>query len=290
MKKRWLLTLLISMNSAPAWAQTTEVPMVAPCALPAEAQPPLAPLRIYPPGDHHWGDNRIAPTTFAAVSAFNGWSWTGHASANGGREVALLIPQNTNLAAPIELVVYFHGHGGNIAHTLTTQGLRPLMEKMAKDNRSVIFMLPNGSQPHEYHADAHNQYWMHPAKGESLVYLKQQVLFQSKRLLDIPLNITSVTVKGFSGGGQPIANAALSGTLEANRIDLMDATYNTWGLNIAKYFAIMPPLKMYVSYTAHNRQRALQLKQHYPNVELLQPLTENHDAVPQLFFDYPAKP
>lgn len=190
-------------------------------------------------------DNTRIPT--AAAEEQRGWAtWAGPLPANGGREVAIIVPPGCDLIRPLEVVTYFRGRDGTTADSLT--GNARINEQLAKlvagpPRRNAVFVIPAmnpGAQ-----AEPANRRWMVPP--ESVQALQDQVLsqIQSQWCNGQPRPVgDSYTVMAHSFGGLAVANAVDGGTMRASRIILLDATYVDRGQRIAAYAAINPSVRI----------------------------------------------
>ncbi|MBV8063044.1 MAG: hypothetical protein JOY51_05580 [Nevskia sp.] len=159
-------------------------------------------------------EGKVPAALAEAVNRYDGLAWAGRLSANGNRDVAVLVPRGSDLARPLELIVFFHGMGGDAA--IYTGWMGRFALQLPAHGRNAIMVLPTG--PHDYDR------WMSPRYGEYLTHLQDQATAAASRLAGRPLVIGSYTVEGFSAGGAPVANAALSGQLRAQRINMFDAS------------------------------------------------------------------
>ncbi len=185
------------------------------------------------------------PTGTPAVQS--GWAtWAGALPANGGREVAIIVPPGCDLNRPLEVITYFRGLNGNTADSLS--GDDSIHEQLARlsvgpPRRNAVFVIP--AMNPGAHPEPANRRWMAPP--ESLQELQDQALsrIQSQWCDDRPRPLGDVfTVIAHSFGGQAVANAVDGGTLRASRIILLDATYVDRARRIAAYVTLNPSVRI----------------------------------------------
>lgn len=173
----------------------------------------------------------VSDKTRAALSSVPGTAWAGRSAANGGRELAILIPESFNPDKPVEVMFYFHGHGGTISNVLTNpdKGLAENIKALSKE-RNLIVVMPQGP------AKERDFTWMNPKNKESLADLQQEVWTQLAQMqpglnpVNQPEQIQKVVLAGHSAGGLALMNG-LSGTqstVRADRVDFLDASYGSW--------------------------------------------------------------
>jgi len=218
----------------------------------------------------------VKADTIQAIREIPGRHWIGRLPGNGQREVAILVPQDTDLNQPVELVYYFHGHNGTLAKSLQdpSKGLANALQ--AKQNR--VFVLPQGPPK------AQDYTWMNPRHKESMADFQAASEQQLRDLLHPGLQIGQVTLKAHSAGGLALMNGARNG-MQAHRLDFLDASYGSWAS--ATYQAQIkanPQLDMHVVYIPGTQTQADALKlKNKPGITLhTSPV--NHGLVPRHFF------
>lgn len=191
--------------------------------------PRLRPLQVVLAGQAQGlvSEPGVRPATLNALNSMGGTSWVGQSDANGGRELAIWLPEHFDAAKPVEVMFYFHGHNGTIGSSLSdpVKGLSETLKTMAKD-RNLVLVMPQGP------AKAKDYIWMNPRNKESLPALQQQVW---ERLGQLAPGVTAeridkVRLTGHSAGGLALFNGLSADTpgLRADRIDFLDASYGNW--------------------------------------------------------------
>jgi len=159
--------------------------------------------------------------------------------ANGCRPVVVYLPPGFDPAKPARLITAIHGHYGNVGAHLQKHGwldrIRSLTEPEAtptptdglKPDSQIIYVLPQANQPPF-------TYWMNPP--ESAAGLEKAAL-DAARLMAVghEIDVVSRTVEAHSGAGIALANAVAQGELHADKINMLDATYGTWGARCVDY-------------------------------------------------------
>ncbi len=143
-------------------------------------------------------------------------------AANGGRPVLVFVPRDLDPEKPVRLVTYFHGLHANLGGQ---PDLARRLREVAPRSQSV-FVLPQGwlHTP----ADA----WMDPAAGESFAGLEQAARSAAEQIAGRPLQVSGRTVVAHSNGGFAVANAARTGQLNADRLQLLDCFYEVDGVRV----------------------------------------------------------
>lgn len=142
-------------------------------------------------------------------------------AANGGRPVLVFIPRDLDPEKPVRLSTYFHGRLGDLSSEYPA-----LIRRVAEvaPRSQTVFVFPQGWM--HMPADA----WMDPAAGESFAGLEAAAIAEATRSAGRPLAITGRTVTAHSNGGFAVANAARSGELKADRLQLYDCFYESDGV------------------------------------------------------------
>lgn len=214
-----------------------------------------------------------------AVMNFPGRHYLGKLAANGNREVAILVPPSTDLSRPLEVMYYFHGHGGRIASALEhpSKGFGDKLQSMAQNAaRNLVYIIPQGP-PKDKDAT-----WMNPANGESIQDFQTDTEALLSRLNQgSTVDISSRTALGHSAGGLPLMNGMRNG-FDLNRMVFLDGSYGWWAT--AAYQAAQDrqmALEMHVIYRpgTSTETDALRLK---GKVNLL-PSSISHGAIPKYF-------
>lgn len=198
-------------------------------------------------------------TLVDVAQPFPGFKWIGKLSGNGGREVLIYVPVDTNPLLPMEVIYHFHGTHSQLINEKqpelldTNQGyksgvgkftvganrLRQVMRtahripKASDRNIVVVYPLSAGARGRKNGIPYKNGYdaqWMHTKKTkgkDDMQRLHDEVLEIMNEHVVAGPKIEKITLKGHSAGGLTIMNAAVSG-FPADRIDYLDATYPGW--------------------------------------------------------------
>lgn len=222
----------------------------------------------------------VSQKTIDAVKKVSGNCWIGKLASNGNREAAVIMPQNIDKTKPFEVIYYFHGHNGKIANSLgdPTYGFGQKIQDIAK-NKNVIVVLPQGPKKEL------NYTWMNGKFKEDMAQFQKDTLEIIKNNFGSDIQIQSTTVKGHSGGGLPIYNAATQGKLTADRVDFLDASYGSWASQAYKSMAAKNPYVQFnLTYIPGTQTQtdALSLKKK-PGVTLYQS-NVGHSSVPRKYF------
>ncbi len=222
----------LPVNPAVNKTQTTEPRPDDQLKLQSQA-PRLKPLQVIL-ADRHQGvvvEPGVSDKTRTALSSVPGTAWAGRSAANGGRELAILIPESFNPEKPAEVMFYFHGHGGTISNGLTNpdKGLAENIKALSKE-RNLIVVMPQGP------AKERDFTWMNPKNKESLADLQQEVWAQLSQMqpglnpVNKPEQIQKVVLAGHSAGGLALMNGlgGTQSTVRADRVDFLDASYGSW--------------------------------------------------------------
>ncbi len=151
-------------------------------------------------------------------------------ASNGGRSVAVYLPQGFDPALPAKLLSYFHGHGGSVGEGFARSGLFGRIRDLAARHPQTIFVFPQA-------AAAPFGYWMAPS--EDFLWLEGQALLVARDLLGgrWPGAIVSRIVAAHSGGGLALKNAVVWNAFQADRIELLDSAYGDWAQVVASWAA-----------------------------------------------------
>lgn len=199
----------------------------------------------------------VKATLVEAIKDYPGLKFIGKFQGNGGREALIYVPEGFDPSQPVELIYHFHGTNGELIdekypkipganaryESWVRQGkiamggdrLSQVLDETAEagkksENKITVYPLSAGQRGPEGSAAEKNGYdafWMRKENdtGDDMVKFDEEV---RKTLTDkmnlTALNISGVTLKGHSAGGQPLKNIALSGFI-ADRIDFLDASY-----------------------------------------------------------------
>lgn len=253
----WSMSSLPGFNQVSNWFKGTPARSMANPIQPAPLQPApdhwqseiaqsktlVAPWQLFsndavsPTIPHTQIEDGVTPATQKALNTLPGTHWAGKLASNGNREVAIVVPPGIDRTKPIEVVYYFHGHGGIVGNSLSDpkRGIVDGMNALAKQGKNVVFVVPQGPSVKMSYT------WMHPKHNENMATFQQETLDLIRTKLGVATPIEKVTVKGHSAGGQPIMNAANAGTLSANRIDYLDASYGSWASQTYKNFVKTHP-------------------------------------------------
>lgn len=173
-------------------------------------------------------DPSVSERTKTALNQIDGVCWAGKVASNGNRETAVIFPKGVDLNKPVEVIYFFHGDGGNIHDSIMPptpplfeggkHGFKGEIEKLGKE-RNAIFVFPEAPKK-----------WKLDPKMNMAAFQKEM----TEKIMSInpETKIGSINVKAFSGGGYAVYKAATEGRLTADRVDLLDASYDPWGITI----------------------------------------------------------
>lgn len=221
----------------------------------------------------------VKADTLDAVKAIPGRHWLGKLPSNGQREVAIMVPQGTDLSKPVELVYYFHGHHGTIAKGLADPAKGFAAELQSGGNR--VFVIPQGPPKERDYT------WMNPKNNENMADFQAASEKLLRETLAPGLQIDKVTLKGHSAGGRALMNGANSG-MKADRMDFLDASYGSWATSAYQaQRKTNPQLDMRVVYIPGTQTAADALKlKHKPGITL-HTSAVGHGSVPKHFLNLP---
>jgi hypothetical protein len=148
---------------------------------------------------------------------------------NGGRPVAVHLPENFDASRPVRLVTYFHGHDGDIGDRFVSGGVMARLRWLGSTEPDTVFVCVEAAAK-PFH------YWM-AAPRESYASLSRDALAEAARLAGAPLTVRERIVSAHSGGGLALRNAVTSGHLTADRLEFLDSNYGDWGMVIARWAA-----------------------------------------------------
>jgi peptidoglycan hydrolase-like protein with peptidoglycan-binding domain len=175
---------------------------------------------------------RTDAATRTAAAAWQGVPGTTSVTAlagNGGRPVAVHLPPGFDASKPAKVVTMFHGHYWNAGSELRSKGVLERVEALGKQDPQTIFVFPqSGRVPYSY--------WMKPP--ESFKALHDQALAEAARLAGAPsITVSLRIVDAHSGSGYTLQNAIRSGEFQADKVNLLDSSYNDWSQSVAYWAA-----------------------------------------------------
>jgi hypothetical protein len=151
---------------------------------------------------------------------------------NGGRPVAVHLPEGFDPARPVRVLTYFHGHGGDIGPAFAGSGVFARLRWLgAEEAGTVVIAVEAAAKPFTY--------WMTPPR-EGFAALQRQAVGEAARLAGQSLTIASRVVSAHSGGGLALRNAVVSGQFAADALEFLDCNYGDWGMVIARWAAAQP--------------------------------------------------
>ncbi|MGE0711284.1 MAG: hypothetical protein AB7N76_29210 [Planctomycetota bacterium] len=154
-------------------------------------------------------------------------------AANGGRPVVVHLSPGFDPQAPARVLVYLHGHGWDVGPALAQHKVFARIEALGAADPQTVFVFPQAGPPPF-------KTWLKPP-GESLRGIVDGALAAAATLAKAPaLTITRRQVDAHSGAGLALANAALAGELEFDKIGLIDSAYGTWAQTVARWAAKAP--------------------------------------------------
>lgn len=142
--------------------------------------------------------------------------------ANGNRPVAVYVPAGFRPELPATLVTYFHGHRWDVGGALEAHGVFARLAALGRQDPQTLVVLPQaGAAPFVSWMSAR----AHPP--ESLAQLEVQALALVARRVGREVTVAHRIVDAHSGGNRAVRNAAQSGELVADKLNLLDAAYGT---------------------------------------------------------------
>jgi hypothetical protein len=222
------------------------------------------------------GPNAARQAAAWAAAALPGSFVVVDLAANGGRPVAVFLPAGFDPARPATLLTYFHGHGGSVGEGFARSGLFGRLRERAARHPQTIFVCAQA-------AAAPFSYWMRAP--ESFARLEAEALLVARDLLGgrAPALIASRIVAAHSGGGLALKNAVLAGTMRADRIELLDASYGDWAQAIAAWAAAQPGGGAHIEAwhtPGSTRTNDLDIARRYPGIVEVHDSAVSHGAVP----------
>lgn len=197
--------------------------------------------------------------------------------ANGGRPVAVHLPDGFDPARPARLLTYFHGHGGDIGQGLVSGKVLARIKWLgASEPQTVIACVEAADKPFGY--------WMTPPR-ESFRGLMAQVLEEAKSIADRDLTIASRVVSAHSGGGLALRNAVVSGQFAAEGLEFLDSNYGDWGMVIAKWAnaqSAKPPITTWNT-PGPTRVHDAEIKKAFPTLVTVNESPFGHFDIPGKF-------
>jgi len=154
-------------------------------------------------------------------------------ASNGGRPAAVYVPQNLDPTKPVRVMTYFHGHNGDVGEALASRGTLAHLKELEKQHPNTVFVMPQA-------ADHPFNYWMKPPK-ESYDQLMKDALGEAARMAGVPsLTVGERVVAAHSGGGLALKNVVAAGQMKADKLELLDCTYGSWGQDVARWAMRQP--------------------------------------------------
>jgi hypothetical protein len=156
-------------------------------------------------------------------------------ASNSGRPVAVYLPAGFDPAYSARVLIYFHGHGGNVGTAFAQNGVLARLRDLGERHPQTVFICPQA-------AAAPFSYWMNAASGESFAGLERESLAEAKRLAGggTDIDVEDRIVSAHSGGGLALRNAVTSGQFEADEIEFLDCTYGDWGEVVVRWALSLP--------------------------------------------------
>ncbi|MCA9692492.1 MAG: hypothetical protein KC636_23035 [Myxococcales bacterium] len=228
----------------------------APAQEAAAAQAPEAPT----PGRSKIVDRHIVDpeahsgfVEFAAQLPRGGALWIGELAGNGGRDVLIYIPPESDPAADVQLVYHFHGTYSEVFEPKRDgvpkkrwvgwdrlqQTLDAVTELQSKRpyNVALVYPLSAGKRPEPEQTGwwngAYDRMWMEPRPPtytDSFVLLHEEVVALLTGTLGVdPARIEAkVIAEGHSAGGIALWNIAESGAANVGEYIFLDASFEGW--------------------------------------------------------------
>lgn len=195
--------------------------------------------------------------------------------ANGGRPVAIYMPQGFDALRPVTLQIYFHGHGGDAGPGLLANGVITRITALGKKDPQTLFVIPQA-------ADKPFGYWM--AAPESFAQLEAESIKVAAYLLPRRPDVRKRIVDAHSGGGLALRNAAASGELRADKINLLDSAYGDWA-QVVTQWAGAKGAKVESWYTDHSNvaRNNLEIAALAPAVVTIHEVSIRHGEIPGVY-------
>lgn len=225
-------------------------------------------------------EGNISSKNISAVKNIKGNNWIGKLESNGNREVAILIPPNSDINKPYEIIFYFHGHNGQMDNILSDSntGLKSPILNKAKD-KNIIVVVPQGPKKELDYT------WMNGKYNENMSEFQKETINIIKTKLNPQAKIESITVAGHSAGGRPILNASREGKIYADKINFFDSTYGNWASETYKNIKKENPnTKFNVVYIKGTQTQSDALNLQGKNGVKMYTSSVNHGLVPKNFF------
>ena len=194
---------------------------------------------------------------------------------NGGRPVAVFVPRALDASRPVTVLTFFHGHGGNVGPRAADDGVLARVGALAAQDAQIVFAFPQGG-PHPF------GYWMAPP--ESFRETSREALEVAGVLAGRRLTVTRRLVDAHSGGGLAVRNAAVTGELDADKVNLIDAAYGAWAQVITAWALDRPGTRIESWFTCHSSVPAnnAEIARLAPRIVTLHESTERHNDLPRL--------
>lgn len=166
------------------------------------------------------------------LESFDGQTVVRNLPGNGGRPVGVLIPHGTDLNKPVEVVYQIHGMDcekfGQDPDANEALGI--FAKAVSATRGNVVFVYPLGPEYRLKYPP--KKQWFGDGSGDDVKKLHAHVL----GLLSPtnPIEVTKVTVKAHSAGGQAVRNMSKAGFV-ADRYDFEDASYGSWASEAYSY-------------------------------------------------------
>lgn len=191
------------------------------------------------------------------LSKYKGTTWAGSLSGNGGRPVAIYVPEGFDPNKPAEVAYHFHGMHGQImdikrpplegtgeyykkkkvgtisdAHNRIDQALGRFEKQGPTRNAILVYPLSAGQRDQNKNGiawkQAYDSEWMKKGNdtGDDMEKLHQETIAQLGTL-GININRPSVTLSGHSAGGIALRNIMTS-NFHADKVKFLDASYGSW--------------------------------------------------------------
>lgn len=192
---------------------------------------------------------KFAPAQFSALP---GKSNLFISKGNGGRPVAVYIPEHFDVSQPATLVTYFAGKGFNLASSSKRSGLVERLKSEAP-KQNAVWIMPQG------HLLKANDLWMSSAEGESFSALQKDAMTSIVGTLGEPPSVSTRVVAAHSGGGSALQNAISAKDFYADKLLLLDCFYETrgnkWWQTIARWAQARPHTKVSYFHSTNDPNR-----------------------------------
>jgi hypothetical protein len=247
-------------------------------------------------GNSSYIDPKTSKLNQDAIKSIPGTHWLGFMKSNGNREVAIIIPEGTNMKKPFEVVFYLHGlyypaYGTGSIHGAIADknyGFASKVNEIAK-NKNIVLVIPQGGAIKTKN-EAY-KWFNNTDEGGNFYKFKKEVEENIKKISP-SIKINKFTIKAHSAGGCAVMNASKNGDLKGiDRIDFLDASYGNWANETYKeYIKDNPNGKLNLIYlentSTQNGAIELSGQKNVNLIKLKQNQNNTHFTIPKDFISF----